>query len=167
MNQHPFDIIELENGAKLLLTPCPGTKGASLESSLLALKQAGTNMVITLMFDKDMQDNNICGLPQLCKGNGIGWIQLPIVDDSIPCDIFESKWDKNLALIRDVLVQQGVITIHCKGGYGRTGLVAGLILISSGLTKEQAKNKVQEVRPNSLRNERQLAYFNAFSSSNL
>lgn len=162
MNTHPFDTIKLDNGARLILTPCPGSKGTSLALSLAVLKQAGTNMLLTLMFDKDMANNHITSLPQLCEENNIAWLQLPIVDDGVPNEIFDRLWLKYIEAILAVINNQGTITIHCKGGFGRTGLVAGLILLCHGLTAEQAMKKVKNVRPNSLKNERQLAYFTSF-----
>jgi len=51
MQTHPFDILALENGAQLIFTPCPGTKEVILSGSISTLKDAGTNMLITLMFD--------------------------------------------------------------------------------------------------------------------
>jgi len=152
----------LDNGAKLILTPCPGSKGTSLASSLAMFKEVGSAMLLTLMFDKDMANNDITSLPQLCEENNIAWLQLPIIDDGVPCDIFECLWKKHLNAILAVIAKQGTITIHCKGGYGRTGLVAGLILLCYGMTAEQAMLKVQNVRPNSLKNERQFIYFNSF-----
>ncbi len=159
---HPYNAITLDNGAKLILTPCPGSKGSSVESSIAVLKQAGTSMLLTLMFDNDMEKNNISSLPAQCQENTIAWLQLPIADDGAPCEIFDRLWLKHIDAIITVLDKQGTITIHCKGGYGRTGLVAGLILLRYALTAEQAMAKVQAVSPNSLKNKLQLAYFNLF-----
>lgn len=162
MYTHPYNTITLGNGAKLILTPCPGSKGSGLESSIIVLKQAGTSLLLTLMFDSDMENNNISSLPTLCEENKMAWLQLPIVDDGAPCDIFDRLWLKHIDAILAVIDKQGTVSIHCKGGYGRTGLVAGLILLCYGLTAEQAMAKVQSVRNNSLKNKQQLAYFNSF-----
>jgi len=164
MPVHPFDIITLDNGAKLILTPCPGSKEASLESSIEVLKQAGTNMMLTLMFDGDMKNNNISTLPLLCEKNHITWLQLPIVDDGVPCKIFERLWHKHIDALLAVINNQSTITIHCKGGYGRTGLVASLILLHYGLMPEDVLQKIQKIRPNSLKNQQQLDYFYACSN---
>ncbi|WP_315709725.1 hypothetical protein [Brenneria uluponensis] len=43
---HPFDILTLDNGAKLIFTPCPGTKGVPLADALKPLKKAGAQVVI-------------------------------------------------------------------------------------------------------------------------
>ncbi len=42
-NAHPFWTLPITGGAKLLLTPCPGSKGESLHDSLMQLKDAGGN----------------------------------------------------------------------------------------------------------------------------
>lgn len=162
MHTHPYDTITLDNGAKLVLTPCPGSKGVGLAASITILKEAGANMLLTLMFDDDMVNNNITALPMLCEENNMAWLQLPIVDDGVPCEVFDLQWHEYIDAILKVIHNKGTITIHCKGGYGRTGLVAGLILLCHGLTADQAMKKVQNVRPDSLKNEQQLTYFNSF-----
>ncbi|MES9929129.1 MAG: hypothetical protein ABW158_13550 [Candidatus Thiodiazotropha sp. 6PDIVS] len=45
---HPFDILPLNNGGNLIFTPCPGTKGVDLETSVRQLKEAGAESIITL-----------------------------------------------------------------------------------------------------------------------
>ena len=90
---HPFDILALENGSQLIFTPCPGTKDSILVESISTLKQAGTNMLITLMFDEEMEKNNALSLPTECEKQGIEWVQLPILDDAAPSQAFESQWD--------------------------------------------------------------------------
>jgi hypothetical protein len=54
---HPFDILTLDNGAKLIFTPCPGTKGVSIVDSLKSLKEAGAQTVITMMTMAEMTEN--------------------------------------------------------------------------------------------------------------
>ena len=48
MSSHPFDKLPLSTDGALIFTPCPGTKGASLNDSLARLKAAGAEAVITL-----------------------------------------------------------------------------------------------------------------------
>ena len=60
------------------------------------------------------------------------------------------------------LLRQGEkVAIHCKGGSGRTGLVAAQILLELGLDKIEAKQRVQALRPYALTLAPHLAYFNA------
>jgi protein-tyrosine phosphatase len=163
MQTHPFDTLALENGAQLIFTPCPGTKEATLSDSISILKQAGTNVLITLMFDKEMDKNNVLTLPSECAKQNIEWIQLPIIDDEAPKEAFELQWKKQKNNILNVVNNKGTIAVHCKGGTGRTGLVIGLILLSFGWPKAKVIEEIQKIRPKSLRNQMQLDYLNAYS----
>lgn len=162
MKTHPFDIFALENGAQLIFTPCPGTKDASVVESISTLKEAGTNMLITLMFDEEMAKNDALTLPAECKGLGIEWVQLPILDDAAPNQAFESQWNAQKANILDVINNKGTIAVHCKGGSGRTGLVIGLILLAFGWSGEKVIEEVQKIRPKALKNTVQLDYFSSY-----
>lgn len=165
MTTHPFDILPLANGAKLIFTPCPGTKEASLVDSVATLKQAGANMVLTTMFDAEMQENNAQDLPSICKENGITWLQLPISDDAAPDAQFETNWQAYLPQILSLINSQGTIAVHCKGGSGRTGLVIGLILLATGMPAGEVIEKVQTMRPKALKHPVQLDYFNAYTQA--
>lgn len=162
MQTHPFDILALENGAQLIFTPCPGTKEASLSDAISTLKQAGTNMLVTLMFDEEMEKNNALSLPTECERQGIEWVQLPILDDAAPSQAFESLWGVQKANILEVINNKGTIAVHCKGGSGRTGLVIGLILLAFGYSGEKVIEEVQKIRPKALKNPFQLDYFNSY-----
>ncbi|GAA6206422.1 dual specificity protein phosphatase family protein [Thalassotalea sp. SU-HH00458] len=161
MTTHPFDILTLENGAQLIFTPCPGTKEATLVDAVSTLKQAGTEMLITLMFDEEMEKLSAQSLPKVCAENNIVWLQLPILDDAAPNQAFESQWQAHKASILEVINNKGTIAVHCKGGSGRTGLVIGLILAAYGYSADNVIEAVQKIRPNSLKNPTQLDYFNS------
>jgi protein-tyrosine phosphatase len=158
VNKHPFEILALENGAKLIFTPCPGTKLVSLEASIKQLKQHGTSMLITLMFDEEMASNDVLSLPELCNQHQVSWLQLPIVDDEAPSDKFESQWEKHKPAILNELNNKGVVAIHCKGGTGRTGTVIALLLLALGWPINKIIKAVQGVKPNALKIKKQLDY---------
>jgi protein-tyrosine phosphatase len=163
--QHPFDILPLENGAQLIFTPCPGTKEVNLVESISTLKEAGTNMLITLMFDEELEINNALSLSDECKKQGITWIQLPILDDAAPNEAFETQWHIQKQAILEMISNKGKIAVHCKGGSGRTGLVIGLILLALGWSSEKVIKAVQTVRPKALKHPVQLDYFNRYIES--
>ena len=160
MNKHPFEMLTLENGAKLLFTPCPGTKSVCLEESIKQLKENGTSMLITLMFDKEMISNDLISLPEVCHNHQLSWFQLPIIDDEAPSKVFESQWEKHKLVILNELNNKGVVAIHCKGGTGRTGTVIALLLLALGWPVDKIVNEVQRVKPQALKIRKQLDYLN-------
>ncbi|MCL1142699.1 dual specificity protein phosphatase family protein [Shewanella gaetbuli] len=163
MSSHPYGVLTLDNGAGLIFTPCPGTKSADLPSSVATLKAAGTDMLITLMFEEEMQRNQAQTLPETCQENQVQWLQMPIDDDAAPGAEFAKVWAANKAQIIELLANKGTIAVHCKGGSGRTGLVIGLILKSLGWPTEKVIETVQQMRPKALVNPVQLNYFMDFT----
>ena len=162
MSSHPFDVLTLDNGAKLVFTPCPGTKEQNLADSIATLKQAGTDMLLTLMFDDEMETNNASALPTVCEHQQTNWTQLPIQDDAAPDALFEKQWLNHKQQILNTIKQQGTIAVHCKGGSGRTGLVIAIILLAYGYSADNIIEQVQKVRPKALTNPVQLNYFNSY-----
>lgn len=162
MSQHPFDTLTLDNGAKFIFTPCPGTKGVSLEDSVAQLKEAGAFAILTLMYDEEMLKHNAQSLPDTCKANEIEWYQLPISDDEAPNQDFELPFKQHLSRLKQVLTEKGTIAVHCKGGSGRTGLVIALLMLELGLDKSFVAEQVKSVRPHALTKAAQLAYFNSY-----
>lgn len=159
MKDHPFDTLSLENNGKLIFTPCPGTKEAGLEESVSTLKQAGANMLITLMHDDELHANNASELPEECKKQGLDWVQLPIPDDAAPSEAFEKQWQVEKENILKTINNNGSIAVHCKGGSGRTGLAIALILAAYGWPTDKIIEEVQKIRPKALKNPKQLNYF--------
>lgn len=163
MQAHPYDVLALDNGAKLIFTPCPGTKDEALAASVATLKAAGAKMLITLMFDDEIVRNKAEDLPAECASQAITWVQLPIADDAAPGQAFETQWLAHKLQIIELLNNRSAIAVHCKGGSGRTGLVIGLILVSLGWPKDKVINEVQTLRPKALAHPVQREYFDAFN----
>lgn len=162
MPQHPFDTLTLETGASFIFTPCPGTKGVSLEDSVAQLKAAGTSAILTLMYDEEMIKHNAQSLLDACKAHEIEWYQLPISDDDAPNQDFELPFKQHLSKLKQVLTEKSTIAVHCKGGSGRTGLVIALLMLELGLDKSFVVEQVKSVRPHALTKPAQLAYFNSY-----
>lgn len=156
---HPFAalIIDATSG-QLLLTPCPGSKEVSLRSSLEQLAAAGAAAVITLMPSDEMQNNAVADLPELCTQLGLTWFHLPVEDDHAPEQPFEQAWQAAQDKIHALLDAGESIAIHCKGGTGRTGMLAAKILLQRGIPLNDVIERVRAVRPNALTIPLQLDY---------
>jgi protein-tyrosine phosphatase len=145
---HPFVELKIENKpSHLLLTPCPGTKEVPLTDSLKQLKEAGAKAVLTMMEVEEMEKFGVTDIPAKCKELGLEWFHLPIEDDHAPEKEFTKAWKKSQTRILELLEQAGGIVIHCKGGSGRTGLMAGQLLLETGMPLQKVMDTVKSCRP--------------------
>ncbi|MCM8595233.1 protein phosphatase [Accumulibacter sp.] len=150
-DRHPSDLLPLgRDGAGLLLTPCPGTRGPSVDAALAELQAVGAEAVITLMPRAEMAANGVANLDELCAGRGLHWFHFPIEDERAPGADFVEAWQERRALVHRLLDEGRKIAIHCKGGSGRTGLMAAQILLERGWSGEEASDAVKALRPNAL-----------------
>ena len=148
MSIHPFDKLPLGTSGALIFTPCPGTPGASLGESLAQLKGAGAEAVITVMPDNEMARNGVTELPDACRSTGLQWFHFPIEDDAAPEEAFTKAWETGKSRVFEILDRSGAVAIHCKGGSGRTSLMAAVILCERGMNHDQILDQVKALRPN-------------------
>ena len=151
MSLHPFDKLPLGTDGSLIFTPCPGTKGVGLKESLAQLKSAGADAVITTMPDDEMGGNGVTDLPDACRNTGLQWFHFPIDDDAAPGEAFRQAWGTGKNRVFEILDRSGTVVIHCKGGSGRTSLMAAIILCERGMNHDQILNQVKALRPNALK----------------
>ncbi|MEC8228491.1 MAG: dual specificity protein phosphatase family protein [Pseudomonadota bacterium] len=160
--QHPFDYLELNTGT-LMFTPCPGTKGVSLSDSIGQLKAAGAAAIITLMPTHELEQNDVAQIGVICEELGLEWYQLPIEDDCAPEQAFEAAFTDYKASILALLQAGKKVAIHCKGGSGRTGLMAAILMTQLGYGKTEAQAIVQQLRPKALCHPVHQSYFAKFT----
>ena len=152
MNTHPFDTLQLPDGTgALIFTPCPGTKDADMQQALGQLKAAGATRIITLMPAEEMAQFGVNDLPDVCKRLDLAWHHLPIADDCQPGDDFRAAWSAQGAQLLRAMADGETLAIHCVGGSGRTGLMATILMLESGIVAEQVIDDVRALRPKALR----------------
>lgn len=148
---HPYDVLDIpQRPGHLIFTPCPGTRDARLSEALATLKDAGANALITLMPDAELAANDASDLSAVCSEFGLEWLHLPIADEHVPLADFDAAWARHREDIAALLDSNATLSIHCKGGSGRTGLIAARILIELGVERETAVRNVQALRPKAL-----------------
>lgn len=148
---HPYDKLTLASGAALIFTPCPGTKATTLDDAVLTLREAGAQALITLMPADEMAKFAASSLPGCCADYGIRWFHLPVEDDHAPDDRFTMAFATHKQALLSLLEQQGTIAIHCRGGSGRTGFMAAILLLESGMDRDDVFHEVRGLRPHALK----------------
>lgn len=152
MNTHPHDKLVLPEGGALTFTPCPGTKGVDLASSVAQLRQAGADAVVTMMPDEELARFDVPALPNVVGQNGRAWFNFPVEDDAAaPGDVFEQSWQAHKPEVLALIEQGKCVAIHCRGGSGRTGFMAAVIMRELGMGEVQAITLVKGLRLNSLK----------------
>lgn len=149
-----IDALPLSNG-QLGITFCPGKKGPStfggewdrdLELDLDAIKAWGGRIVLSLMEDHEYEMLGVSGLEASVKARGMKWLHFPIRDLEAPSDRVLSKWIKASARLHAALERGEHVLIHCRGGLGRAGTIAALLLIERGFSSDEAIKKIRSVR---------------------
>jgi protein-tyrosine phosphatase len=155
---HPFELLTLPRNGKLIFTPCPGTKGVALQDSLDQLKRAGASALITMMPDEELHKIGVMDLPASVVRSGMQWYQLPVDDDAAPTESFQQQWLKNRHEIMSSLARGDTIAVHCRGGSGRTGLMAAILISEQEIDASTTTTLVRSLRPNSLKLSSHLEY---------
>jgi ADP-ribosylglycohydrolase/protein-tyrosine phosphatase len=161
---HPLriDPVVIRDGQGAIgLTFCPGKKhdgmysGAwerDLRTDLHAIHAFGAKALVTLMESKELDEVNVPVdlLGSYANEFSIEWHHLPIKDIHVPDDRFEDLWTYSGLRLRNILARGDKIVIHCRGGLGRTGTVAGRLLVEFGDEPEIAIKKIRAARPDSI-----------------
>jgi ADP-ribosyl-[dinitrogen reductase] hydrolase len=163
----PLEIgeVQVKAGQGFLgLTLCPGKKdearnwGRDLGVDLQVIKKWGASTVVTLIEDHEFAMLQVEALGQNIRAMGIDWIHLPIVDVSVPDQRFKTEWVTQGPKLHKRLDAGDRILIHCRGGIGRTGLVAGVLLAERGVSPKNAIEQVRKARLGTIETRQQENY---------
>lgn len=93
------------------------------------------------------------------------WHHLPIVDYQVPGAEFVRQWGDVSDALMIELKQGRDVCLHCKGGIGRSGTVAGLLLIDHGEDSAHAIDRVRQARPGAIETADQEAFVRAYTAA--
>lgn len=160
---HPLRIgtIDLRGHAKIGVTFCPGKKQASamtgcwdrdLDIDLAAIKAWGATHLATMIEDAEFVALDVVGLPERAKAHGLIWHHAPIHDGCAPDERFEKVWRRIRPELLSALERGEGVVVHCKGGLGRAGTVASLLLAAyePALPIDDVIAAIRGARPNAV-----------------
>lgn len=153
---HPLRIDSLPVGnGHLGLTLCPGKKGDSvfgagwdrdLDVDLDVIKAWGAQAVVTLIEDSELELLSVIGLGDAAKARGMDWHHFPIPDLDVPTPKVMARWRQLAPRLHRILENGGRVLVHCRGGLGRAGTVAALLLVDRGHPAAEAMTLVRAAR---------------------
>lgn len=150
---------------RLGLTIAPGKKdykwARDLDVDLDALKALGATRLISLMEDREYALLSIPTLRTRAEDFGmtVTWHMIP--DQGVPQDTVAFR-----DLIESIVLalQAGeTVVVHCRGGLGRTGMVAACTLIERGMKAAQALTAVRAARAGTVETRQQEAYLSHYA----
>lgn len=125
-----------------------GPWSRDLDMDLQAISSWGASHLISLIEPWEFEDLQIVALPERAAAHGLRWHGLPIADGAAPDDGFLQAWKQLETSISNALLNGKRVVVHCKGGLGRAGTVACMLLLATrtSLSSDDAMRRVRAVR---------------------
>ncbi|MCH6258992.1 dual specificity protein phosphatase family protein [Puniceicoccaceae bacterium K14] len=138
-----FKVCPLLRG-NLYVMPKPGKGGGSVAEGIAALKAEGVNLLVSLLQKDEQITEGLEKEAELCSGSDIQYLNFPIEDHHTPNDREAAM--KFIEVLKDKLSEGKSIAIHCKGGVGRTGTLAGALMLACNIEPEEVFEKLSAAR---------------------
>jgi len=117
-----------------------------LATDLDAIAAWRPGAMVTLIEDHEFGMLGVRGLGAQVRARRIDWHHLPIVDVQPPDERFESLWLTSGPALTGLLRDGQKVLVHCRGGLGRAGTVAALLLVELGVDGADAVRRVRAAR---------------------
>jgi protein-tyrosine phosphatase len=156
------------------VTFCPGKQGdsvfgapwqRSLSLDLDVIQAWGARIVVTLIEAHEMAMLSVTDIGERTRERQISWLHLPIRDLQPPGPDLESVWPSAAEALCQTLSAGGNVLVHCRGGLGRVGTVAGCLLVEMGLSPQEAIQRVRQARSGAIETAAQEQYVLGFKAS--
>lgn len=128
---------------RLAILPRP-RGGDWLEDEVRAWRQAGVDVVVSLLTREEVADLDLAGEEELCRSNGVRFLSFPLPDRGVPAS--KEVVRDLVARLAQYLAAGSSVAIHCRQGIGRAGMIAASVLVSTGLDPETAIGRVSAAR---------------------
>jgi len=160
--EHQSYVEPLGVNGKVILTSFPGLDDNKIFQQHILLNQLSTfvnlNCSTVVSLVEDSEFDQLCDKKLFVRNiyqHNLNWIHMPIVDLKVPNHEFKQKWLTTKILLKNNLIQGKNIVLHCKGGIGRSGTIAALILIEHGEENINAIKLVRKKRQGAIENKLQ------------
>ncbi|MCT4555294.1 MAG: dual specificity protein phosphatase family protein [Pelagimonas sp.] len=144
-------------GGILALSPLPGA-GGTYRGDLDHIASWTPAFVITLMTEAELVAAQVQTLGADIQDKGARWLHFPIKDFSTPDAEAARAWDDISTSTRKALLGGGRVLVHCRGGCGRSGMIALRLMIEAGEAPDEALTRLRQVRPCAIETEDQMRW---------
>ncbi|WP_417729023.1 protein-tyrosine phosphatase family protein [Roseovarius sp.] len=144
-------------GGTLALAPLPGA-GGDYAGDMAHIRDWKPALVVSLTMPTEMHEAGAQSLGSEVQEAGTRWIAFPIPDFGVPDYSQVEAWNKASQDIRRALAGGGRVLIHCRGGCGRSGMIALRLMIENGEAPDEALQRLRHIRPCAVETEAQLRW---------
>jgi hypothetical protein len=144
-------------GGSLAISQMPGLMGG-YKDDLDLIRDWKPSIVISATTKGEHADAGVEALGKDIPESGARWLHLPITDYGTPDEVFMRAWPEKSAVILKALSGRGRVLIHCKGGCGRSGMLALRLMVESGEDAVDALLRLRKVRPCAVETDAQLRW---------
>ncbi|KMK68525.1 protein-tyrosine phosphatase family protein [Puniceibacterium sp. IMCC21224] len=144
-------------GGILAIAPLPGSDG-DYAGDLEHIHGWAPALVISLTTDVEMLAGGAQNLGAQLQDQGTRWAHLPIADFGAPDAGFADKWTGISGQALQALAGRGRVLVHCRGGCGRSGMVALRLMIEAGEAADEALERLRTVRPCAIETDAQMEW---------
>lgn len=154
------------------LMTLPGTPGCLVLSAFPGSEEiarfaaADSGLVISLTPAPEMTQ---LGMPpivleQACREHGMAWRHMAVADMGVAGSAALDTWREIGPLAHGLLDAGRSVAIHCRMGLGRTGTLAGILLVERGMGPGEAIAAIRRARPGSIETMRQESMIRAWAA---
>lgn len=133
------------------LALCPLPASADDRRALAAFRP---DLVVSMTETAEMEALGAADLPRWLKARKLRWVQFPVADFQIPRQ--GADWSVVSVPAAQLLDWGGTVLLHCRGGLGRSGMVALRLMIEAGEDPDAALARLRLARPGAIETEAQL-----------
>jgi protein-tyrosine phosphatase len=135
--------LNLSQPWRLAIMPRPRA-GDWLVDEIVAWKNEGVDLVLSLLEDDEIAELGLSGEQQACQDRGIEFVSFPIADRGVPrCSAEAERIARRLS---DELLNGKGVAIHCRAGIGRSSLIAACVLVLNGYEASSALDAISKAR---------------------
>lgn len=156
-----------DTGGLIGITFCPGKRDGSLRGArwerdldvdLDVVALWAPAAVVTLIEAHEFRLLGVTDLAARIQARGLEWHHLPIGDLEAPGQSFERGWKDSGPRLLNYLRCGKRVVVHCRGGLGRAGTVAALMLAELGVPGPEGIARVRRARPGAIETKVQADY---------
>ena len=118
--------------------------GEDLRNEIAALRKDGIDVLVSLLESDEIRELELEDEAVLCAEYGISFLSHPIRDRGTPHS--KSEFSSLIERLLNEMRARKSVGIHCRAGFGRTGITAACLLHGLGLPANEIFPKLSEAR---------------------